>query len=305
MRKTDNFAIAVIGPTAVGKTQVAIDIAREFRGEIVSCDSVQIYKELDIGSAKPSDSERSAVAHHLIDVFSPDFRASVGEYKTLAENAISDIISRGKLPVVAGGTGLYFNALYYGLFRGVSSDKEIRNNLENEAKLHGLPFLYEKLKSVDPSTYAKVHCGDKRRIIRALEAYYVTGCPLSDLQSKNEKLGLDWHVIGLNIERKKLYERIEARVDKMFEAGLVDETRALIEKFGENAYALGSIGYRHCLNYIKGLWSLDETVGFLKRDTRRYAKRQLIWFRKLENVHWFNPSQLNEIKISIENFFKR
>lgn len=282
--------IAILGPTASGKSSFAMAAAGLFPCEIVSCDSVQIYRYLDIGSAKPSPDERNSVTHHLIDVFDPDFRADTGLYKKLAEETILDVQNRGKVPILVGGTGLYFNALYYGMFDGPSKDDNIRRELDERWEQGEREQLFDELRSVDPASAEKIQPADKRRIVRALEVYRLTGRPLSELYCDNDRLELDWRLIGLNPDRAELYRRIESRVDNMLSGGLIEETRGIVEGFGENAYALQSIGYRHVLNHLNGVWSLEETASEMKKDTRHYAKRQMTWFRKNRDVHWYDPA---------------
>lgn len=296
--------IALVGPTGVGKTETALFLANAFDGEIVSCDSVQIYKELNIGSAKPSFEERSRVTHHIIDIFEPDFQTDTGIYKSLAEEAILDILKRNKLPFITGGTGLYFNSLYNGLFEAPSRDDDIRFNLEKRIATEGLQSLYLELIQKDPASAAKIMPGDKRRIIRALEVYIKRGKPSSNLQLYNKKLDLKWFIIGLNIERKKLYERIENRINRMISGGLVEETKSIMERYGRNAYALGSIGYRHAKNFIDGVWNEEEFLYNLKLDTRHYAKRQITWFKKNRDIHWFDPEKPREISDAVKTFLK-
>lgn len=281
--------IAVLGPTAVGKTETALRLAAEFKGEIVSCDSVQIYRGLDIGSAKPAEAERKSITHHGLDLFLPDFQIDVGIYKNQAESSISDILNRDRLPVITGGTGMYFNALYFGLFNGPSRDNRIRADLEDRAEREGVFRLYRELESIDNASARHILPNDKRRIVRALEVYYKTGIPISRLQEHNVKLELNWFLLGLNMDRELLYQRIEKRVDRMIEQGLIEETRALMASYGRDAYALGAIGYRHARDYIEGRSSMEEMISSLKLDTRHYAKRQIIWFRKIPNIQWFDP----------------
>ncbi len=295
-------AIAVVGPTGVGKTEIAIYLAGEINGEIVSCDSVQLYRFLDIGSAKPSPEEQSLVSHHMIDEFDPDYRIDVGVYKSLAERDIIDIHSRDKIPLITGGTGLYFNSLYYGLISSPSRSAELRIGLEKRASIKGLGEIYKELQIIDPGSAGKILPNDKRRIIRALEVYYLTGVPISKMKETNKKLGLNWYIIGLNRERKDLYERVEARIDKMIEEGLIEETRGIISKFGREAFALGSIGYRHALKYLDGEWNLEVFLRQLKQDTRHYAKRQITWFKKNKDIHWYHPDQKKIIIEDVKKF---
>lgn len=299
-----NKILGIVGPTASGKTDAALALARLFNGEVVSCDSVQVFKHLDIGSAKPGAGELKGVPYHLIDIFEPVVRADVGEYKKLAERKIIEILDKGRVPIVAGGTGMYFNSLYYGLFAGPGRDNGIRERLLERAGVSPRA-LYDELLVYDPASAARIPPNDLRRIVRALEVYYRTGKPISELHRDNKKLELDWFIAGLDLERKSLYEKIEKRIDQMMGEGLVEETRVIIERYGKEAYALSSIGYRHAVNYISGLWTLDETVCYLKRDTRRYAKRQLTWFKKNRDIHWFEASDFAPIRCSVEKFLSQ
>ncbi len=300
--KSNNKVLAVVGPTASGKTETAIALARLFKGEVVSCDSVQIYKHLDIGSAKPRAGEIQGVRYHLIDIFEPGYRVNAGIYKKLAEEKMTEILDKGSLPIVAGGTGMYFNSLYYGLFSGPGRSDEIRNKLAERAAAENPSALHGELMKYDPDSASKIEPNDLRRIVRALEVYYSTGKPMSELRASNPKLLLDWFIIGLECDRKILYEKIEKRADMMIEEGLIEETGNLIKEFGKDAFALSSIGYRHASNYISGLWSYEEFVYYLKRDTRRFAKRQLTWFKKNSDIHWFDARAFHLIRESVEGW---
>ena len=297
-----NPVIAIVGPTGAGKSDIALELARVFGGEIVSCDSVQLYRHLDIGSAKPSREELNSVPHHLIDVFEPDFQVDVGIYKEAAEKAIASVRARGRLPIVCGGTGLYFNALHRGLVDAPSRDDGLRAELEERAEREVLETLYRELKSRDPASAERIMPGDKRRIVRALEVYSRTGKPLSELRRENKKMDLDWLVIGITMDRAELYRRIEDRVDRMLERGLVDETRTVMEHYGKDAYALGAIGYRHAKKFLAGEYEMDAFAEELKRDTRRYAKRQMTWFRKIDGIRWFFPSDRDKMKETVSQF---
>lgn len=272
-------------------------------GEIVSCDSVQIFKHLNIGSAKPSEEEQSLVKHHLIDVFEPTVQIDVKIYKELAEKVILDIFNRGKIPFVVGGTGMYFNALYYGLSDAPSRNEEIRKSLEEKYEKYGLDSLYDELTKLDKKTASKIAKNDKRRIIRALEVYYISGKPLSEINQNNKKLNADWLVVSLIPDRKKLYEKINMRVEEMIAKGLVDEVKLIVEKYGENAYALGSIGYKEVLDYLKGKISFEEMKELIKKNTRNYAKRQYTWFKKFTSDS-YSPEQIEIIDDKIENFIR-
>ncbi len=297
-----NKILAILGPTAVGKTDLTLNLAGRFSAEIISCDSVQLYQYLDIGSAKPGPDLLVQVPHHLISVFSPDFRINAGIYKQHAETAISSCIDRGILPVLSGGTGMYFNALYYGMFSSQSSDAEVKKSLIDRAEKEGLDTLYEELIRLDPDCRETVMPRDRQRIIRCLEVLTVCGQPLREMQKNNDKLDLDWYLIGLDRDRQELYQRIELRVDQMLDSGLIRETAALSEQFGKDAYALGSIGYRHVLKYLAGEWDQETMVSELKKDTRHYAKRQLTWFRKNPDIHWYHPDDMDRILQDVQGF---
>ncbi len=293
--------LAVVGPTASGKTRLAVELSRRFGGEVVSCDSVQIYKKLDIGSAKPEAEETAGVKYHLLNLFEPDYRIDAGTYKKLAEECITRIHAGGSLPVIAGGTGMYFNSIYYGLFSGPGRSDIVRAGLKEKASREGPASLYEELLIGDPASASKIQINDQRRIIRALEVLYMAGSPISALHRNNKRLDLDWFIIGLDPDRNFLYENIERRIDRMVENGLIEETKTIIDAYGNDACGLSSIGYRHAANYIKGAWDFDEFIYFLKRDTRHYAKRQITWFKKNHEIHWFKPGY-EDVFPSVENF---
>jgi tRNA dimethylallyltransferase len=294
--------LGVVGPTAAGKTRLALELARRFDGEVISCDSVQIFKRLDIGSAKPEKSETGEIPYHLISVFEPDYRIDAGVYKKMAEECIREIQKKEKLPILAGGTGMYFNSIYYGLFNGPGRNDSIRASLKEKAATGGVSSLYEELEKADPDTSLKVGRNDLLRIIRALEVLYTTGSPISRLYKNNIKLELDWFIIGLDMDRKMLYHNIDRRIDKMISLGLIDETQKIMNKYGADAYALSSIGYRHAVNYIRGIWNFEEFAYCLKRDTRHYAKRQITWFKKNPDIHWFDMSRPENIFYSVRKF---
>ena len=273
--------IAVVGPTASGKTDMAIDLALKLDGEIVSADSRLVYKGFDIASAKPTVEERKGVPHHMIDIVEPEFDYSVGDYARDAKKVIEDIISRGKIPIVAGGTGLYFRVLLenYNLPE-VETDYEIRAELDKKEKSE----LLEELKTVDKITYERVKDANKRRIVRALEVIKVLNRPLSDFSIQKEpEYDVEWMMPKLT-SREDLYRRINKRVDIMVEKGLVDETKKLLEKHGRIKNFVCTIGYQEILEYLDGNWTLEEAVDKLKQHTRNYAKRQLTWFRRNPNL---------------------
>jgi tRNA dimethylallyltransferase len=265
-------------------------------GEILSADSMQVYFGMDIGTAKPSREELEEVPHHLINIIPPEKNWSVSDFVTNAKGIIEEIIKRGKLPIVVGGTGLYLNALIEGYaFPIIEANKEIRSRLEGEAKSFGSLHLYERLKKVDPDAASKIHYNDLKRIIRALEVYEVTGKPMSQLQSKDEEsLPFEPVIVGLDMDRKKLYERIGERVDGMLKAGLIDEVKRLVaEGYDRKLASMQAIGYKEVAEHLHGKYTYDELVNILKQNTRNFAKRQMTWFRKFKSANWFDVEKLN------------
>jgi tRNA dimethylallyltransferase len=285
--------VIIIGPTASGKTDLAIRLAEHFGGEIVNADSMQLYRGLDIGTAKPSPELRHRVPHHLIDIAAPDQEFSASDFRREAAKAIADITGRSKKAFIVGGTGLYIRALLQGLVDSPSGAGEVRLELEEEARQHGNEALLGELATVDPVTAERLHPNDLVRIIRALEVYRMTGNPISQQRSSHCFSG-DYYCVlklGLTVERGELYERIDRRVERMMGDGLVDEVRTLLERgFSPQLKALRSIGYRHICAYLSGEYSLAEGVRLMQRDTRRYAKRQMTWFRNDKEINWVEYS---------------
>lgn len=283
--------LAVVGPTASGKTSLAVELALQLDGEIICCDSMQIYREMSIGTAKPTEEEKRGVIHHLFDIKNPDEPFSAMEYVTLAEQAVADILSRGKLPVFCGGTGLYLDAfLRGGMPETPGADADLRAELAAFAECHGAEALHAELVRVDPESAAQAHPNNLRRVIRALEIYRLTGVPKSEWDRRSCELPSRYNaaVLGLVFEdRALLYDRIERRVDIMLEDGLLEETRALLDAgvFERSPTAAAAIGYKELLPYLRGESTLDEGVTELKTATRRYAKRQLTWFSAKDYVH--------------------
>ncbi len=290
--------LAVVGPTASGKTKLSIDLATHLNTEIISADSRQIYKELSIGTAKPEIDDLNKVKHHFIDHISINEKYDVGKFVKEASEVISKLHHENKLPIVVGGTGLYINSLLYGIFEGPSSDKNIRTSLEAELNELGLQSLLEKLKKFDFETYQRIDKNNPRRVIRALEVYYLTGQPISKLQKvKQRKPDYEIYIFGLNWDRKILYERINKRTEKMIKNGLIDEVKTVIEKFGEDVnVVLQTVGYKEVIQFLKNEISYDEMIELIKRNTRRYAKRQLTWFRKDKNIFWFDVESENDFQ---------
>lgn len=284
--------VVVVGPTASGKTRVSIELAKRLDGEIVSCDSMQIYKYMDIGTAKPRLEEMDGIVHHMIDVVLPSEEFSVAKYKEQASACIDDIIKRGKMPIVVGGTGLYANALIYNLdFKDTVCDWDYRNKLIDEAAQHGNKYLHDKLKDVDKESYEKLHENDIKRIIRALEVYKFTGQTITQQtrESRKNPPMYDYIVFGLSMDRERLYERINRRVDKMVEEGLVDEVKNIINLgYQDTKTASCAIGYKEIFAWLDGRCSYQEAIEKIKMESRRYAKRQITWFKRVENIHMIN-----------------
>lgn len=303
--------VVVAGPTASGKTRLAIDIANSFDGEIVSADSMQIYKYMDIGTAKPTDEERRECVHHLIDFVEPDEDFSVAQYTELAHKVIYDIYSRGKLPVMCGGTGLYINSVIDDItFGEMESDEKLRAELREIAELEGNEKLIEILSEFDPVSAARLHPNNVRRVIRAIEFYKLTGIPISKHQEMTKQTESRYNPVMfcINYERSVLYERINRRVDIMISEGLVDEVSRLM-KMGYTAdlNSMKAIGYKEIAEYIDGKCTLEEAIESVKQGSRRYAKRQLTWFRRDKRIIMLDPdSAAEEAKDIIKDrFFKR
>ena len=289
----DKIPIVVIsGPTASGKTGLSISLSKDFNGEVVSADSMQIYKYMDIGTAKPDIAERSGVTHHMIDILNPDEDFSVAQYVTCAHDVIKDIKKRKKLPIVVGGTGLYINSLVDDIdFLQTDSDPALRDELQRIANEQGIDVLVEELKSFDEVSAQKIHKNNERRIIRAIEFYKVTGIPISLHQAETKKKISRYEpcMIAIRHDMDKLYKRIEERVDQMVQQGLLSEVKALIDKGYENAMlSMQGIGYKEILEHLKGEISFDEAVYKIKIATRHYAKRQMTWFRRDNRINWID-----------------
>jgi tRNA dimethylallyltransferase len=297
--------IVIEGPTGVGKTSTAIALAGALDGQIIGADAMQVYRHMDIGTAKPTNAECAQVKHHLIDVVDPDEPFSAAKYKNLADSVIEDLHKRGILPFVVGGTGLYIKALTMGLFEAEEVDATIRNTLRNEADSAGLAALYDRLKGVDPSAAASIHPNDSCRIIRALEVFQSTGKPISAHRQAHGFMDTPYRTlkIGISMDRKILYDRIDRRVDMMLAAGFVQEVKGLLDQgFDPELKSMQSIGYRHVARYLLGELPWDETVETFKRDTRRYAKRQFTWFRADPEIAWFEPKDIDAMRKRIEVF---
>jgi tRNA dimethylallyltransferase len=301
--------IVLIGPTAVGKTKLSIELAKKFNGEIISGDSMQIYKGMDIGTAKISPEETEGIAHHLIDIKEPDESFSTAEFQELVRSKISEISSRGKMPMIVGGTGLYIQSVIFDYhFTEAPSDQVFRRSLENEAETFGQEYLHGKLKEVDPLSASRIHPNNVRRVIRALEIVHCTGKTADELQqNQSPELLYDTALIGLTMDRDLLYNRINFRVDQMMEQGLLEEVQYFYKKGLRDCQSIQAIGYKELYDYLDGRISFEQAIGNLKQNSRRYAKRQLTWFRNKMDVEWFDMSVSNDAEkkfAEISNFIE-
>ncbi len=294
-----NKLLIILGPTAVGKSRTAIKLAKLFEGEIINCDAIQVYQGFNIGTDKIPPEKREGIPHHLLDEVPPTQQFTAADFVNRAVNKIKEIEKRKRLPIIAGGTGLYLKALLEGLFPGVGRQQEIREQLEMEAQKKGVETLWKRLQQVDPQQAQKINRGDKIRIIRALEVFEATGIPISQhfLKTKSPLKNVHTIKIGLKLDRNQLYKRINERVDQMFKKGLVEEVMNLLEKgVSPETPPFKALGYQHVLDYLNQKTSLEEAVLLTQRDTRRYAKRQMTWFRKMEGIHWFHPYDLASLE---------
>ena len=290
--------LCLLGPTAVGKTEIAIQLAQRLDAEIVSVDSRQIYRQMEIGTAKPTAEEQEATRHHLIDCVDITQPFSVADYQSLADPAIADIQNRDKQVLLVGGAGLYFRAIVDGLFEGPAADSSFRKQLEQEALQHGVNVLHDQLRACDPESAERIHPNNVVRVIRALEVYELTGTPMSEHQQQ-------WHpgnqrypfiAFGLTMLRAQLYYRIEQRVDVMLANGLIAEVESLLAAgYSRDTFALQSFGYKELIAYLDGKCTYMEAVAQLKQNTRRFAKRQLTWFRKDKRIEWIDRESIPDV----------
>ncbi len=278
--------IVICGPTASGKTALGIELANQINGEIISCDSMQIYKEMDIGTAKPTEEERKMATHHLVDFINPNERYSVADFKKDAENTIKEILAKGKTPILVGGTGLYINSLIYNInFKEENIDLEYRKQLEEI----DISELYKRALEIDPQAMEKISSNDRKRITRILEIYNSTGKTKTELEKESRKeLEYDYKVFVLSMDREILYERINKRVDLMIEQGLIEEVKAIKEKYERFPTAMQGLGYKEVVQYLEGAISKEDMIDKIKQETRRYAKRQLTWFRAYKDAIWLD-----------------
>jgi len=303
LRFKDKSIVVVLGPTAVGKSAAAVRIAKKFQGEVINCDSMQVYCGFDIGTDKISQEKKEGIPHHLLGFVDPSYQFTAADFIKHALSAIKDIHKRQKLPIITGGTGLYLKTLLEGLFPETGKDSRIRKNLEDETDKKGLEHQWKKLLNIDPLYAEKIGPRDRIRIIRALEIFQATNRTISAHFLETKPFLSDYFIvkIGLRMDRQLLYMKIEERVDKMFEKGIVRETKELLES-GVDAGAppFRALGYKHVLDFLQHRTSLEEAVRLTKSDTRHYAKRQMTWFRKMEGIIWFPFDKTEEILICLE-----
>lgn len=281
--------IVICGPTASGKTALSIELAKQIDGEIVSADSMQIYKEMDIGSAKPTKEEMQGIKHYLLDFVSPKDRYSVADYKKDAIIAIKEILAKGKTPIIVGGTGLYVDSLIYNIdYPEIEFDEEYRKQLEQRVEKEGLQTLYEEAIQIDKQAMEKISSNDQKRILRVLEVYHQTGKTKTEqeIESRKQEVPYDYYVYALNMPREILYNRINRRVDIMVEQGLIDEVKGITKKYEEYPTSMQALGYKEIKEYLDGVLTKEEAIEKVKQETRRYAKRQLTWFRKNKQTIW-------------------
>lgn len=294
--------IVICGPTASGKTALSIELAKKVDGEIVSADSMQIYNEMSIGTAKPDEEEMQGIKHYLIGNISPTRRYSVSDYKIDAMNSIKEILQKGKQAIVVGGTGLYVNSLIYGIdYPEIETNLEYRKELEKIADEEGLQYLYKKAEEIDREAMKNISVNDKKRIIRVLEIYKETGKTKTQLEKESRKNGVpyEYHIFAIDMPREILYDRINKRVDIMIEKGLIKEVENLYRKYGDElCTSLQGIGYKEVIDYLNGKYTKEEMIDKIKMETRRYAKRQLTWFRKIPNIIWLDG--LNDVQNNID-----
>lgn len=295
--------VVIVGPTASGKTALSIELAKKINGEIISSDSMQIYKNMDIGTAKVTKEEAQGIKHYLVDCVSPDERYTVSDFKKDAENAIEEILAKGKTPIVVGGTGLYVNSLIYGIeYQDMNFDEEYRNELMEKAETEdGLKELWEEANKIDPEAMIKISPNDKKRIVRVLEIFKVTGKTKTEQEILSRQKGVkyDYKVFGITMERGKLYSRINLRVDLMIEKGLEEEVRNLVNKYSKFPTAMQGLGYKEVVEYFDGILTREEMIDKIKQESRRYAKRQLTWFRKNQETIWLDSENDMQNNINI------
>jgi tRNA dimethylallyltransferase len=304
----ERIVICIVGPTCSGKTRLGILLSEKLKGEIISADSRQIYKYLDIGTAKPSSKELQKYKHHFVNELNPDQEFNVSKFEQEALETINRIFTKGKNPIVVGGSGLYVKALIDGIFNSVDTDEQFRKNLFELREKYGNEYLYKKLEKVDAESAGKMKPPNWKRVIRALEIYHITGEKIGDLQKKykrNDEFIFEQH--GLTWNREILYENIEKRVDEMIEKGLIVEVRKIINKgYDKGLNSLNTVGYKEIISFLEEEYPLERAIELIKRNTRRFAKRQMTWFRKDERIIWHKverESDINQIANKIADNF--
>jgi tRNA dimethylallyltransferase len=299
--------LILLGPTGVGKSTTAVKIAKAFDGEVISCDSMQVYRGFDVGTDKIPPEKREGIVHYLLDIVDPSVQFTAADFIEYALSAVQAIQRKKKLPIITGGTGLYLKSLIDGLFPEGKKNSRIRDKLEEEAKTKGLEYLQKKLEHIDPEYAKKIGKNDRIRIIRALEVYRATKKPISAHFSNTQSYIKDFFVlrIGLKLEMEELYRRIERRVDRMFKQGIVEEVDALLKSgVKETSPPFRALGYKHVLSHLKRELSIEEAIDLTKKDTRHYAKRQMTWFRKMEGILWFAPHDFSSMASIIKDFLE-
>lgn len=292
--------LVIVGPTAVGKTALSIELAHKFKGEIISGDSIQVYRGMDIGTAKITPEEMQGIPHHLIDIHNPDHPFSAAEFQARASGLIKEIHRRNHLPMIVGGTGLYIQSVLYQYeFSEAGQDEWLRRQLEEYVEHHGREHLHERLRKIDPITAGRLHPNDVKRVIRALEIYEMTGTTMAEYQKRAKQSPYQLCLFGLTMDRELLYERINARVDLMIEQGLVEEVERLLNQgYSKDLISMQAIGYKELVEYFEGNWSLPEAVEAIKKNSRNFAKRQLTWFRSMKEIEWIDMTdQMDRRKI--------
>jgi tRNA dimethylallyltransferase len=300
-KKDKKTLICLVGPTASGKTDVALELAKRINAEVISCDSMQVYTGIDIATSKPTKKQRKAIPHHLLDILRPSRQYSAARFRNSSRKIIKDIHSRGKVPLIVAGTGLYLRALLDGLFTGPAQTLSLRRKFYQQARAYGASYLYRRLKNKDPKSAERIHPHDLRRVIRALEVYETAGIPISKLQEKTRGIRDEYnlHIFGLQRARPELYTRIEHRVDRMFRRGLVAEIKRLNScRLSKTAKAL--LGYKEITGFLNGEYSQDDARALLKRNTKRYAKRQLSWFKREKGVKWVELDNDDNLAVAAE-----
>lgn len=298
--------IVICGPTASGKTKLSVELAKKIDGEIICCDSMQIYKDMNIGTAKVTKEEMQGIKHYLVDFVLPDKRYSVADYKKDATKAIQEVLSKEKVPIIVGGTGLYVDSLIYNIdYPEIKTDLEYRKKLEKVADEEGLEKLYEMAKKIDERATLAISSNDRKRIIRILEIYHSTGKTKTEqeIESRKNEVPYNYLVFAINMDKEKLHERINKRVDIMMDSGLIEEVQDLYNKYGENMLtSVQAIGYKEVIQFFKKEITKEEMIDKIKMETRRYAKRQITWFKKIDNIRWINglDSIQNNIEIILE-----